>query len=76
MSEKGLVAEIKDPDSDDITEDQESYIKSYLNEMEKSVYNGYLNYIDLYTFYRYFIIQEFCGDIDSTLSSFNYRKKR
>ena len=76
LSEKGLVAEIKDPDSDDITEDQESYIKSYLNEMEKSVYNGYLNYIDLYTFYRYFIIQEFCADVDTVLSSFHVTKRK
>jgi len=47
LTEKGLVGEIKDPDSDDITEAQDEYIKSYLNEMEKSVYNGNLDYIDL-----------------------------
>ena len=48
LTEKGLVGEIKDPDSDDITEAQDEYIKSYLNEMEKSVYNGNLDYRFIY----------------------------
>ena len=76
LTEKGLVGEIKDPDSDDITEAQDEYIKSYLNEMEKSVYNGNLDYIDLYTFARYFIIQEFCADVDTVLSSFHFTKRK
>ena len=76
LTEKGLVGEIKDPDSDDITEAQDEYIRSYLNEMEKSVYNGNLDYIDLYTFSRYFIIQEFCADVDTVLSSFHFTKRK
>jgi len=47
-----------------------------LNKLEKSTYNGNLKYLDLPSFYRYFIIQEFCGDIDSTFSSFNCHKKK
>ena len=46
------------------------------NILEKNVYLGKLKYIDLYSFYRYFIIQEFCGDIDTVLSSFNVHKKK
>ena len=76
MTEKGLIGEIKDPDSDDITKEEENYIKIYLNKVEKQVYLGNLQYLDLPTFYRYFIMQEFCGDIDTTLSSFHLTKRR
>ena len=76
LTEKGLIGEIKDPDSDDITKEEENYIKLYLNKVEKQVYLGNLQYLDLYTFYRYFIMQEFCGDIDTTLSSFHLTKRR
>ncbi len=76
FTEKGLIGEIKDPDSDDITKEEENYIKLYLNKVEKQVYLGNLQYLDLPTFYRYFIMQEFCGDIDTTLSSFHLTKRR
>ena len=76
LTEKGLIGEIKDPDSDDITKEEENYIKLYLNKVEKQVYLGNLQYLDLPTFYRYFIMQEFCGDIDTTLSSFHLTKRR
>ena len=71
-----LIGEIKDPDSDEITKEEENYIKLYLNKVEKQVYLGNLQYLDLYTFYRYFIMQEFCGDIDTVLSSFHLTKRR
>ena len=76
MTNRGIIGEIKYPDSEDITKEQENYIKKYLNKLEKSTYNWNLKYLDLPSFYRYFIIQEFCGDIDSTLSSFNCHKKK
>ena len=76
LTEKGLIGEIKEPDSDDITKEEENYIKLYLNKVEKQVYLGNLQYLDLNTFYRYFIMQEFCGDIDSVLSSFHLTKRR
>ena len=76
LTNKGIIGEIKYPDSEDITKEQENYIKKYLNKLEKSTYNGNLKYLDLPSFYRYFIIEEFAGDIDSTLSSFNCHKKK
>ena len=76
LTNKGIVGEIKYPDEDDITKDQENYIKKYLNKLEKSSYNGDLRYLDLPSFYKYFIIQEFCGDIDSMYSSFHCHKKK
>ena len=76
LTDKGLVGEIKYPDEDDITKEQENYIKQYLNKLEKYTYLGDLKYLDLPSFYRYFIVQEFCGDIDSMLSSFHCYKKK
>ena len=76
LTNRGIIGEIKYPDSEDITKEQENYIKKYLNKLEKSTYNGNLKYLDLPSFYRYFIIEEFAGDIDSTLSSFNCHKKK
>ena len=76
LTDKGIVGEIKYPDEDDITKEQDNYIKQYLNQFEKSTYNGDFKYIDLPSFYRYFIVQEFCGDIDSMLSSFHCHKKK
>jgi len=44
--------------------------------LEKNVYNGNLTYIDLDSFYKYFLIQEFFEDIDSVLSSFHLTKRK
>ena len=75
-TDKGILIEIKYPDSDDITEAQEKYIKNFMNTLETNVYNGNLSYIDLNSFYKYFIIQEYCGDIDTVLSSFHCTKRK
>ena len=76
LTEKGLVGQIKEPDSDEISKEEENYIKLYLNKMEKNVYLGNFQYLDLPSFYRYFIMQEFSGDIDTVLSSFHLTKRR
>ena len=47
LTEKGLIGEIKDPDSDDITKKEENYIKLYLNKVEEQVYLGNLQYLSL-----------------------------
>ena len=75
-TDKGIIIEIKYPDSDDITENQENYIKQFMNILEKNVYNKNLTFIDLNSFYKYFITQEFCGDIDSVFSSFHCTKRK
>jgi hypothetical protein len=73
---KGIIIEIKYPDSDDITQAQEQYIKQFMDILEKNVYNGNLTYIDLDSFYKYFLMQEFCADIDSVWSSFHLTKRK
>ena len=76
MTDKGLVGEIKYPDEDDITEEQINYIRQYMNTFEKYTYLGNFKYLDLDSFYKYFIMQEFCGDVDIVISSFNVYKER
>lgn len=76
LTDKGILGEIKYPDPDDITESQEKYINQYLNTMESNVYEGNLDYIDLDSFYKYFLMQEFCGDIDTVFSSFHITKRK
>jgi hypothetical protein len=61
ITNKGLRLEIKYPDSDDITIEQENYIKKYLNDLEERIYNYNLSYIDENSFYKYFLMQEFCA---------------
>ena len=75
-TDKGILIEIKYPDSNDITQAQEQYIKHFMNILEKNAYNGNLTYIDLDSFYKYFLMQEFCGDVDIVWSSFYLTKRK
>ena len=52
------------PENDEITEEQKIYINYRLNKLEDEVYNGILDSIDLDSYSKYFIIEEFCGDPD------------
>ena len=76
LTNKGLVGEIKYPDEDDITKEQINYIRQYMNSFEKYTYIGDFRYFDLDSFYKYFIMQEFCGDVDIVISSFHIYKER
>ena len=76
LTDKGLIGEIKYPDEDDITKEQINYIRQYMNNFEKYAYKGDFKYFDLDSFYNYFIMQEFCGDVDSVISSFHIYKER
>ena len=76
ITDEGIKIQIKFPDSEDITEAQENYIKHFMNILEKNAYNENLTYIDLNSFYKYFIMQEFCGDIDTVFSSFHCTKRK
>ena len=47
-----------------------------MNKVESEVYNGILNKIDLDSFSNFFLLNEFCGDIDFLLCSFYFYKER
>ena len=73
---KGLIGLILYPEDDEITEEQKSYITYRLNKFEDEIYNGILDSIDLDSYSRYFIMEEFSGDIDHLWSSFYFTKER
>ena len=47
-----------------------------MNTLEEHIYKKNLSYIDLNSFYKYFLIQEFCGEIDTVLTSFHCTKRK
>ena len=47
-----------------------------MNTFENNVYNGIFDNFDIDTFSKFFLIKEFCGDIDILWSSFYFYKER
>ena len=73
-SKKGVKVTIKYPDT---TSQQTAYLKSWFDELEQNIYdNQNVDNIDLETFSQYFILNEFCADIDSVWSSYYVTKQR
>ena len=80
-SNNGTPVTIKHPDEDDITTDQQYFIKNFYNDMEAAVFAsnftdptyGYRKYLDLDCFLRNFIIGEFCGNTDLFWSVYMYK---
>ena len=73
---KGIYIKINDPAEDDITSEQEKYIINKVNKFEDEIYNGILDSIDLKTYSKFFIVEEFSADVDFLYSSFYFIKKR
>ena len=73
-SKKGVKVTIKYPDA---TKNQTAYIKSWFDDIEQNIYeNQNVDNIDLETFSQFFILNEFCADIDSVWSSYYITKQR
>ena len=73
-SKKGVKVTIKYPDA---TTEQISYLKSWFDDIEENIYtNQNVDNIDLETFSQFFILNEFCADIDSVWSSYYVTKQR
>ena len=70
------------PKAEDITSEQESYLKNYVNGFENVIFgdnytdanNGYKKYIDVMSFVDYFLIGEFTRNIDAYKKSCYYYK--
>lgn len=77
-SSRGTPVTIKSPDPDEILQVQKNYIQNSFNAMEASVFastfadpeNGYRKYLDLESFLRHFLIEEFAGNTDTYWSTF------
>ena len=73
-SKKGVKVTIKYPET---TKNQTSYLKNWFDDIEANIYdNQIVENIDLETFSQFFILNEFCADIDSVWSSYYVTKQR
>jgi hypothetical protein len=75
-TDKGIIGKIEYPDEDELTSEQKTYIVEKLNKFEDEVYNGILDSIDLESYSKYFLVEEFCADPDHVFSSFYFHKER
>lgn len=74
---------IKSPDEDDIVFVQSKYIESHFNKMVNAVYSadftdpekGYRQYLDLESFWRYFIVEELAGNTDAYWSTYMTKER-
>lgn len=77
----GTPVTIKNPDEDDITQEQKDYIATFFSMMEQAALsenftdpeNGYRKYLDLDSFLSNFIIGDFCGNTDLFWSIHMYK---
>ncbi len=82
-SNKGTPVTIKYPDSDDITSEQNSYIRNRFNTMEAAVYasdftsdaTGYRAWLDITSFLQFFLIGEFTGNTDTFWSTHMFKRR-
>ena len=72
---------IKYPDEDDINEAQKAYIANHFQTLETALYardfsaEGYRRYLDLDSFLKYFLLEEFTGNPDAFWSTFFYKHR-
>ena len=76
VTKKGIKWRIKEPEEDDITEEQNNYIIEKMNQFESDAYNGNFTNLDLETFSKFLLVDEFSGDPDEIWSNFYITKKR
>jgi len=73
-----------DPEPDELTSQQKTYLKEYVNEFEKVLYSddfadnqtGYHAYLDVSSFVNYFIIGELSRNVDAYKKSRFYYKDK
>ena len=75
-TDKGITLSYEYPKAEDITEDQKSYLKSKLDEIEAKVYVNITENIDLESFARYFLVEDFSANQDGIFNSFYLYKER
>ena len=73
---KDILFAIKYPSADDITPQQKEYIQKKFDAVINEIYSDKLDSLDLESFSKYFLVQEFGANIDSIWSSFYLTKER
>ena len=75
-TKNGIKIKINYPKEDEITSEQKKYITIKVNKFEEEIYNDILDSIDLETYSKFFIVEEFSANIDFLYGSFYFIKKR
>lgn len=79
----GIPVDVKYPDDKDITSEQFSYIRNAFNEMESLLWSpdfmhpdkDYHSKLDLESFLRFFLVEEFAGNHDAMWSIYVYKER-
>ena len=72
---------IKYPDEDDVNDAQKAYITNHFQTLENVLYTkdfteeGYRKYLDIESFLKYFLLEEFSGNPDAFWSTFFYKHR-
>ena len=82
-SSHGLPVDVKYPDDDELVSEQFSDIRSTFNAMEASLWsaaykdpvNGYRTRLDLESFLRWLLVEEFAGNTDALWSIYLYKER-
>ena len=73
---KGIRFTIKYPKLENLIRNQYLYISNKFNEVENEIFDNNINSLDMDSFAKYFIIEEFCGNVDAIYNSFYIYKER
>jgi hypothetical protein len=76
VTPKGIKWRIKEPEEEDITDEQKDYIIQKMNQFEAEVYNGNFTNMDKESFSKFFLMDEYCGDPDEVWSNYYITKRR
>jgi spore coat protein CotH len=74
-TDKNYGYSFKNPDTDDLTDEQYNYIAGYMNDFETVLYsaafknseNGYQQYIDVDSFSRWYLFQQIIANLDTNV---------
>ena len=83
VSEHGIPVTIHFPEDDEITPEQAEYIEGYFNLMEECTYSpdyqdaqkGYRSMLDMDSFLKHFLTNEFCANSDMYWSAYLYKDR-
>jgi hypothetical protein len=73
---QGITLSYEYPDIEDITEEQKKYITDKINEVEAEIYANNTDSLDLESFVRYFLVEDFSANHDAIFNSFFVYKER
>ena len=73
---QGIRFSIKHPKKEILTKEQYNYIANKFNVIESEVYDNNINNIDIESFTKYFIVEEFCANVDAVYNSIYLFKER